>query len=59
MVNNKPTRLSDKTRKVLFELKQKNGLRSLTEAADRMADFMLVSNKKKKMKEKIIREIEF
>ena len=42
-----------------MDIKEKNGLKSYTEAADKMAEYILSRKDKKKLKEKVIREIEF
>lgn len=53
------TRVGKKMRKKLVDLKMKNNLRSITEASDMMADILDGISKKKRVRQKIIRELEF
>jgi len=53
------TRVGKKMRKILNETKSKNNLGSITEAGETLADIFSGLQRKKKIKEKIIRELEF
>jgi hypothetical protein len=59
MVEKPLVRVGYKLRKLLADTKQKNGLKSLGEAGERVADYLNGIDKKKTLREKIIREIEF
>ncbi|MEX0595281.1 MAG: hypothetical protein WD512_02195 [Candidatus Paceibacterota bacterium] len=59
MKKTKHIRIGVKLEKTLIDAKERNSLKSLAEAGERMADFFQGIKKKKKIKERIIREIEF
>jgi len=59
MPSNKLMRVGKKLERLLIDVKSRNNLKSLADAGERMADYLNGIDKKKKMKEKIIREIQF